>query len=51
MKIFLNILFITIASINLSLAEKLKVFDFTETELSQKRLRDKTYKESLKKTK
>ena len=39
MKIFLNILFITIASINLSLADKLKVFDFTETELSELQVR------------
>ena len=39
MKILLNILFITITSINLSLADKLKVFDFTETELSELQVR------------
>ena len=39
MKILLNILFITITSINLSLADKLKVFDFTETELTELQVR------------
>ena len=39
MKILLNILFIIIASINLSLANELKVFDFTETELSELQVR------------
>ncbi len=39
MKILLNILFIIIASINLSLANELKVFDFTETELKDLQVR------------
>ena len=39
MKILLNILIITILSINLSLADKLKVFDFTESELAELQVR------------
>ena len=39
MKIFLNILISIIISVNLSLAEELKVFDFTETELSELKVR------------
>ena len=39
MKILLNILVITILSINLSLADKLQVFDFTETELAELKVR------------
>ena len=39
MKILLNILIITILSINLSLADKLQVFDFTETELAELQVR------------
>ncbi len=39
MKILLNILFIIIASINFSLANELKVFDFTETELKDLQVR------------
>ena len=35
MKILLNILIITILSINLSSADELQVFDFTETELAE----------------
>ncbi len=35
MKIFLNIVIYIIISINLSLADEFKVFDFTETELSE----------------
>ena len=39
MKIFANIIIITLISINLSLAEELKVFNFTETELSELQVR------------
>ena len=39
MKILLNILFITILSINLSSADELQVFDFTETELTELQVR------------
>ena len=39
MKILLNILIITILSINLSLAEELQVFNFTETELAELKVR------------
>ena len=39
MKILLNILVITILSINLSLADELQVFDFTETELAELKVR------------
>ena len=39
MKIFLKILISIIISINLALAEELKVFDFTETELSELQVR------------
>ena len=39
MKILLNILIITILSINLSLADELQVFDFTETELAELKVR------------
>ena len=39
MKIFLNILIITILSINLSSADELQVFDFTETELTELKVR------------
>ena len=39
MKILLNILIITILSINLSLADELQVFDFTETELAELQVR------------
>ena len=39
MKILLNLLFITIFSINLSSADELKVFDFTETELAELQVR------------
>ena len=39
MKTLLNILIITILSINLSLADELKVFDFTESELAELQVR------------
>ena len=39
MKILLNILIITILSINLSSADELQVFDFTETELAELQVR------------
>ena len=39
MKIFFNILIITILSINLSSADELQVFDFTETELAELKVR------------
>ena len=39
MKIFLNILIIAILSINLSSADELQVFDFTETELAELKVR------------
>ena len=39
MKILLNILIITIISFNLSLAEELQVFNFTETELTELKVR------------
>ena len=39
MKIFFNILIITILSINLSLADELQVFDFTESELAELQVR------------
>ena len=39
MKILLNILIITILSINLSLADELRVFNFTETELAELKVR------------
>ena len=39
MKILLNILIITILSINLSLADELQVFDFTEAELAELQVR------------
>ena len=39
MKILLNILIITILSINLSIADKLQVYDFTETELAELQVR------------
>ena len=39
MKIFLNILIIAILSINLSSADELQVFDFTETELASLQVR------------
>ena len=39
MKILLNILVITILSINLSLADELKVFDFTKSELTELQVR------------
>ena len=39
MKILLNILIITILSINLSLAGELRVFNFTETELAELKVR------------
>ena len=39
MKILLNILIITILSINLSSADELQVFDFTETELAELKVR------------
>ena len=39
MKIFFNILIITILSINLSSADELQVFDFTETELTELKVR------------
>ena len=39
MKILLNTLVITILFINLSLADKLQVFDFTETELAELQVR------------
>ena len=39
MKILLNILIITILSINSSLADELQVFDFTETELTNLQVR------------
>ena len=39
MKILLNVLIITILSINLSLAAELQVFDFTETELAELKVR------------
>jgi len=38
MKILLNILIITILSINLSSADELQVFDFTESELAELKL-------------
>ena len=39
MKILLNVLICIIMSVNLSLADELKVFDFTETELSELQVR------------
>ena len=39
MKILINILIIIILSINLSLADELQVFDFTETELAELKVR------------
>jgi hypothetical protein len=39
MKILINILIITILSINLSLADELQVFNFTETELADLKVR------------
>ena len=39
MKILLNILIISILSINLSLADELQIFDFTETELAKLQVR------------
>ena len=39
MKILLNILIITILSINLSSGDELQVFDFTETELAELKVR------------
>ena len=39
MKILLNVLIYIIMSVNLSLADELKVFDFTETELSELQVR------------
>ena len=39
MKILINILIITIISFNLSLADELQVFDFTETELAELQVR------------
>ena len=39
MKILINIVFITILSINLSSADELQVFDFTEIELSKLEVR------------
>ena len=39
MKILINILIITIISFNLSLAEELQVFNFTETELTELKVR------------
>ena len=39
MKILLNILIISILSINLSLADELQIFDFTETELTKLQVR------------
>ena len=39
MKILLNILIISILSISLSSADELKVFDFTETELAELKVR------------
>ena len=39
MKILLNILIITILSINLSSADELQVFNFTETELAELKVR------------
>ena len=39
MKILINILIITIISFNLSLADELLVFDFTETELAELKVR------------
>ena len=39
MKILLNVLICIIMSVNLSLADELKIFDFTETELSELQVR------------
>ena len=38
MKILINILIIIILSINLSLADELQIFDFTEMELADKNI-------------
>ena len=39
MKILINILIIIILSINLSLADELRIFNFTETELAELKVR------------